>query len=373
MLIPTLIKIDAVDRIGKSILTVMMALVSMMTSYISYTHTHEIGGMILMSITAAEIMILTIIHRRVWIECKCIPMGQFTLIFIISYIRAVPLFGSFGALIYYTFMVMLAVVSVVKMFMIDNSNEKECSLTIRMCLAVFLLLDMGNALTGIVGGYGGIEVVADFLSHVALLGAIMLLYLPGYLNIRRIVTASCLYFGTGMVMFMIMDAIVKSLGANCDQHIILWSTSAFMAMLITLICSGSARVHPDIDDEFDYTPKEKLLKTIGWVISDAERFNRRKLLESACRRNFAAEYTNRLYGELDCLEDIVMIQQRLEDIWRSIEELNADTRLAELKIEKLEEEGADLLGRLSIVYGLDTGISCCSMDLLREKDEGGIQ
>ena len=367
------IKGDVVDRIGKSAMTVIVALAAPLFTFISYKHTHEIGGMIMALLIAVEITVLAIVGRRVWIELKCVPMAHFTLAFLVFYFGSLSSFKSFGSLIYYTFMVMLAVVSVIKMLIINEANEKASFIDIRMCLILFLLMDMGNALAGMVSGRGGIDEVTDFGSHGAILSAIMLLYLPekGFINIRRIIIDVCLFFGLDLGLFMIMHTIAKGMGAKPDSDVMIGLASSCMAMLAILIINGNNKGHPQIDDEFAYTTKERLLKAIGWNISEAERFNRRKLLESAFERDFIKEYSDRLYGEMDCFEDIKKIQKILADIQRTLEELDAaDTWWTKSQIEKLEIIGTDLLGKLSIAYDFDTGINDCSIELLRSNFNG---
>ena len=72
------IKGDVVDRIGKSAMTVIVALAAPLFTFISYKHTHEIGGMIMALLIAVEITVLAIVGRRVWIELKCVAMAEGT-------------------------------------------------------------------------------------------------------------------------------------------------------------------------------------------------------------------------------------------------------------------------------------------------------
>ena len=139
------------------------------------------------------------------------------------------------------------------------------------------------------------------------------------------------------------------------------------AIIFVLVFCGRKKVRPMIaEDEYVYATKEKLLKAVGWNISEAEILNRRKYLDYASYRDFPKEYAGRFYGETDSLVEIESIQQRLNDIHDALDGMgdNSDKGSGDLEIERLEQEGVDLLGKLSIVYKFDTGINNCPIEIL---------
>lgn len=72
------------------------------------------------------------------------------------------------------------------------------------------------------------------------------------------------------------------------------------------------------------------------------------------------------------MKDIGKIQKRLAEIKTILEKLDAgDLVRMRPKIAKVESEGTDLLGKLSIAYNFDTGISSCPIELLRSACESG--
>jgi len=216
---------------------------------------------------------------------------------------------------------------------------------------------------------GGAEILGSFACKLLFYAAITVLILPknGYLNIRRIAIVGTIFTLTGTSTFLLIGAIAVMTSYDQIPYIVRTIIALQAAVIFTLVLCGRKKVRPMIaEDEYVYATKEKLLKAVGWNISEAEILNRRKYLDDASRRDFPKEYVGRFYGKTDSLVEIESIQQRLNNIQNALDGMgdNGDKGNDGMEIEKLEQEGADLLGKLSIVYKFDTGINNCPIEIL---------
>ena len=374
-----LIKDDRVDRIGKTVLILLFASLSMVASFKSFTQTGDNIKLALAAATYLEILVIACRGSKVRNCWKSIPMFSFTIVSITECIRHFVIRPGFSSQLEYsealflifirTVMLMLCILISVKIATLDDISDSKDNdgVFIRLYLCALLAVHSVTFLVYIVRHDSGRQFIAGFYSEIFFYLSILILSLPkqGVLNIRRILIMP----GMTAVITSFAYAMLKLLAAIYDGFDET-KYDLFMISLIiaaqTMIWCGDNKTRPELKvNDYDYSMRERLLKTIGWNNAREEHVNRDYYLESGLKRDFSREYASRLYNDMSISEDISLIQQRLREIKEKREKLMlCNNELSRRRADYLGNEAADYLGKLSIAYGFDTGINSCPIEML---------
>ena len=362
---------DVFDRVGKSVLIVLLSAMSVATAFFSFMKTGKTVMMIMWAVACASAVILTFIRGKVSNSWKSVPMSLFTATYLVGFLKEAATLTKTSDITHSVTVMIIAIIATVKMLNMRDETKKgiycDPGYDSRFYLLLLVLIDMLNSTYEAFANNVDPVIVADYLSRLFLVQAILILCLPsqGFLNIRRIAITFGRFASIGIFTFGMIKILSSRITAISGTNALAAIAAVFIS-LITILCCMEPKKEPEIEaDGYDYSPGEKLLKAIGWCNAEEERVNRRRYLKSAAKRDFVHEYAHRFYNDMYYAKDIASIQQNLRSINQQIEDLaenaNGQNRI---KAASLETEGADLLGKLCIVYDFNTGINECPKELM---------
>lgn len=362
------IKGDAVDQIGKTGLIIVLSLISIILAYISYQETGDLRCFWGESILCTEVMLLALLQNFVNTKWKCIPIIHYTVIQIGILMSNKTELELSEIVVYFIAVIGPGLIAAYNMLSINEDNQGLHLLYVRMFMSILILISIIDAFASIIGESSRAEIMSEFFSLVSFYISIMVLSLPrnGYLNIRRILITICIFFVVSTVSYsLIVTAFVWCDGERAPDIVCVFAMLHISIICTFLLCHKKKKHPVIIDDQYNYTLREKVLKAIGWSIADSERFNKRKLLEEGFKRDFVREYIGRFYCEVDSLKDIAMIQHNLAILRAAIDRQEFDDSICyESEGGNLVDEGVLLLGKLSLLHNLDTGINNCPIQIL---------
>jgi len=371
-----IIKGDAVDHIGKTVLIIGLAAIYLGGIVLPDMKANGVADWMKITLICISTVVLALLRDKVKSRVKCIPMIVFTAGRVPWILESMAHNRNILVIMIFAGMLILFILTCIEMMTIQDEIDGDYSVDkgdrIRYFLYVLLIMDVSFKLPYIVLDEDRWN-AALLLSRCSILLASMILYLPrqGFLNIRRILITGgkCLVVST--VTYGAIKLAEKWTGAVYESD----ALAAIIAVVIsgfTLLLCVDSKAEPVIAiDEYEYTFGEKLLRTIGWSNYAEEMANLNNYLESASKREFSYEYARRFYNDMRSAKDIEFIQQRIRTIQQELSLCPEDTSDQERIIKVyLEIEGAELLGKLSIAYDFKTGISSCSAETLNTDYEG---
>ena len=373
-----LIKGDKVDQTGKKVLIIVIAALSVAYGIIETRHTNDYNDLVLVAAFNLEAACITVAGKRVNRNCRCIPVMHLAVSVSMDIVKHVYLNGlqqvHLASLVIATAAMTAGIVMMESYDWTDNTEAELMSIWVRLCMLILLIMELYETVAGIISRSGGVELFAGFISKGLFFLTVMIMSLPeqGLLNIRRICIMACRMSIVGLLTFGAVLALTHGYAGCSMLNLFAGIFSIFLIMTI-LICCADKEISPDIEDEYDYDPGERMLKCIGWCNSGEECVNRRQYLESAVKRDFTREYAARIYNNLLYMEDIASIQLRLQEIQKQlIVSKKQDNFYSNIRIRNLEAAGVNMLGKLSIEYHFHTGINdYCPEDMMQLDYETG--
>lgn len=361
------VKGDIVDQVGKRALIIVLAAIVLCNYYMPVTNGEikPVNDKIGTALICLSMVVLAMLGDKVNSRLRCIPMIVFTAKRTPWLLSSIAGYTNKLTVLILIIMTILPIITCIKMLTIQGDKvrgfEVDSGGDVRFYLFFTLMMDVMFSIPDIVLFTDVINALR-LLARCSILIASMILYLPrqGFLNIRRI----CITFGLFIIIDLFTFGMIKVLSGMITAADVTNASAALTSVfvsLITLLCCMEPKKEPKIEiDEYDCTLGEKLRKSIGWSNDDEERVNRKKYLESAAKRDFVHEYARRFYNNMYYAKDIESIQQRLRYIYLQRAALeDSFNGIDRIKASSLESEGADLLGKLYMVYGFNTGISEC--------------
>lgn len=364
------IKGDAVDQIGKTVLITGLAAIYLGGIVLPDMKANGAADWIKITLICISTVVLALIRDKVKSRVKCIPMIIYTAARIPWLFESMARNTSILVILFFTGMMILLILTCIEMMTIqdemDGGYAVDKGSRIRYFLFFLLLLDVGFMIPNIVL-YGDKWTAALLLSRCSILTAIMILYLPrqGFLNIRRMLITAGHFLAISTIT---LGAIKLAEKWTCD----IYESDALTVIMavtisgLTLLLRTDSKAEPIVaTDEYEDTFGEKMLKTLGWSNYTEEMANLTNYIESASKRDLSGEYAHRFYNDMRYAKDIEFIQQRIRTIQQKLSLCPEDTSDRERIIKVyLEIEGSELLGKLSIAYDFKTGINSCSVETL---------